>query len=46
MGTLYELWYDVIMKDEKQTKQFMDALRCRNGNLRIVFGRIVEKNTL
>ena len=46
MGTLYELWYDVILKDEKQTKEFMDALRCRNGNLRVMFGRIADKPTL
>ena len=46
MGTLYELWYDVILKNEKQTKEFMDALRCRNGNLRVMFGRIADKPTL
>lgn len=46
MGTLYELWFEVIMKDEKQTKLFLDAIRCRNGNLRVVYGRVIEKNTL
>lgn len=46
MGTLYELWFEVILKDESQTKEFMDELRCRNGNLAISIGRIVEKNTL
>ena len=46
MGTLYELWFDVILKDEKQTKEFLDAIRCRNGNLRVMLGRIAEKPTL
>ncbi len=26
MGTLYELWFDVLLKDEKQAKEFMDAI--------------------
>ena len=46
MGTLYELWFDVILKDEKLTKEFLDAIRCRNGNLRVMMGRIAEKPTL
>ena len=46
MGTLYELWFDVMLKDEKQAKEFMDAIRCRNGNLRVMMGRIAEKPTL
>ncbi len=46
MGTLYELWFDVILKDEKQAKEFMDAVRCRNGNLRVMMGRIADKPTL
>lgn len=46
MGTLYELWFDVMLKDEKQAKEFMDAVRCRNGNLRVMMGRIAEKPTL
>ena len=46
MGTLYELWFDVMLKDEKQAKEFMDAIRCRNGNLRFMMGRIAEKPTL
>ena len=46
MGTLYELWFDVLLKDEKQAKEFMDAIRCRNGNLRVMMGRIADKPTL
>ena len=46
MGTLYELWYEILMQDDAETKAFLDELRCRNGNLRIQLGRVVEKNTL
>lgn len=46
MGTLYELCYDVVLKDEKKTKEFMDEIRCRNGNLNITLGRPMEGTTL
>ena len=39
MGTLYELDYAVILKDEHRIKQFIDELRCRNGNLNITCGK-------
>ena len=43
MGTLYELDYNITLKDEHRVKAFMDELRTRNGNLNIVCGRPVEK---
>ncbi len=46
MGSMYELKYSVEMKDETQEKEFIDALRCRNGNLTIVCGRPMEKDEL
>ena len=33
MGSLYKLRYIVILKEQSQEKQFIDDLRCRNGNL-------------
>lgn len=39
MGSLYELSYTVRLKSALIPKEFMDALRCRNGNLNIVFSR-------
>ena len=39
MGTLYELDYEIILKDEHRVKAFIDELRCRNGNLNIVCGK-------
>lgn len=41
MGTLYELDYEIILKDEHRIKAFIDELRCRNGNLNIVCGKPV-----
>ena len=46
MGTLYELNYQITLKDEKLLKEFMDELRCRNGNLNLVCGRPADKETL
>ncbi len=46
MGTLYELQYSIVLKDENVPKQFLDELRCRNGNLNIVCGREVAKEAL
>ena len=40
MGTLYELDYRVVLRDEQVPKEFLDQLRCRNGNLNIVCGRV------
>ncbi len=34
-GTLLELDYRIVMKDNKQEKAFIDELRVRNGNLNI-----------
>ena len=39
MGSLFELDYTITLRDEKQEKQFIDDLRCRNGNLRIDIGQ-------
>ena len=46
MGTLYELSYRVVLRSERETKAFLDALRTRNGNLNIVCGRPVTKESL
>ena len=35
MGSLYKLHYRIEMKDPGRTQEFLDALRCRNGNLEI-----------
>ncbi len=35
MGSLYKLDYKIEMKDPSELQEFLDALRCRNGNLEI-----------
>ncbi len=39
MGSLFKLSYEIELKDAKQEKQFLDELRCRNGNLEIIIGK-------
>lgn len=46
MGTLYEVSYHIVLKSERIPKEFLDALRCRNGNLNIVCGRVASKEAL
>jgi len=36
MGTLYELVYIVNMRQNAREKEFLDEIRCRNGNLNII----------
>lgn len=36
LGTLYELSYVICAKNDINEKEFIDALRCRNGNLNII----------
>lgn len=35
LGSLYELVYQVTTRDDRKEKDFIDELRCRNGNLNI-----------
>jgi uncharacterized membrane protein YhiD involved in acid resistance len=39
MGSLFKLTYYITLKDSTQEKEFLDALRCRNGNLEISIAR-------
>lgn len=39
MGSLFELEYRLTPKTEKSEKAFLDALRCRNGNLPVQLSR-------
>jgi len=40
MGSLFNLKYRIRLKDGKQEKAFLDALRCRNGNLEIACSHV------
>ena len=38
MGSLFKLKYRVLMRDPVRNKEFIDKLRCRNGNLESAIG--------
>jgi len=40
MGSLYQLQYHIELKDQAKEKAFIDEVRCRNGNLDIICGKI------
>ena len=40
LGSMYELVYRITEKDEKQEKQMLDEIRCRNGNLTVICGKV------
>ncbi len=39
MGSLFKLSYEIELTDVAKEKQFVDELRCRNGNLEIIIGK-------
>jgi hypothetical protein len=39
MGSLFRLQYQITLRDDSKEKEFIDALRCRNGNLEISIAR-------
>ena len=42
MGSMFKLSYEIRLKDPSKEKEFIDALRCRNGNLEISCGMLLE----
>ncbi len=42
MGSLYKLQYKIELNNPSQLKEFIDELRCRNGNLEIAVSETVE----
>lgn len=42
MGSMFELTYDIILKNNQNEKEFIDELRCRNGNMKIILERTME----
>lgn len=39
MGSMFKLTYDVVLRDATREKEFIDKVRCRNGNLEIVVSK-------
>lgn len=46
MGSMYELKYNITLKDINKQKDFIDELRVRNGNLKIILSRELEEGDL
>lgn len=44
MGTMYELRYEIILKDPLKEKELLDKLRTRNGNLTVSCGLMPENH--
>ena len=44
MGSLYKLYYTVEMKDGSKIREFMDDIRCRNGNLEVMICSLAENS--
>lgn len=42
MGSLFQLTYSIVIKDERLEKDMIDTLRCRNGNLEISCSRMAS----
>lgn len=40
MGSMFDLYYLVELKDATKEKEMIDDIRCRNGNLTIICGKV------
>ena len=46
LGSLYELKYDITLKDGVKEKEFIDCIRVRNGNLKVCIHRAKDEDVL
>lgn len=44
LGTLFQLTYDIVLKDVKDEKKFIDELRVRNANLDILCSKVISNS--
>lgn len=42
MGSLYQLFYHIVLNDAASEKEMLDDIRCRNGNLDIICGKVPD----
>lgn len=40
LGSLYQLTYHIVLANIQKEKEFLDQIRCRNGNLDLVCGKV------
>ncbi len=45
MGSLYKLFYEIEMKEPGKMQEFIDKLRCRNGNLEVMISESVTEGS-
>ena len=45
MGSMFKLSYDIVLKSKEIEKEFIDKLRCRNGNLEISMSILEHKES-
>ncbi len=46
MGTVYEVTYSVVLRDPSKTKDFLDEVRVRNGNLNVSISSYGEHESI
>ena len=44
LGTIFQLTYDIQLKDVKEEKKFIDEIRVRNANLDVVCSRLITNS--
>ena len=44
MGSLYQLTYEIVFKNNQSMRLFVDELRCRNSNFNISLNLVCENN--
>lgn len=44
LGSLFTITYDICLRKDVNEKEFIDDIRCRNGNLTVILGR--EQNEM
>ena len=46
MGSLFQIDYNVTLKNNINEKEFIDELRILNGNLKIIMGQLITDEEL
>ena len=46
MGSMFELSYIINLKDNIKEKEFIDKIRMRNSNLKVVLERVADSYDL
>ena len=44
MGTIFDLRYEIVLKDAAKEKELLDMIRTRNGNLMVSCGILIDNH--